>query len=90
MLILKDIEVPNDDLLDIADTTEKIVNCINEIYSQNETHIAASAFFSAISKILVCKCRNIPELLLYRFLIMVSIEEAKGDIKLKEQNESNT
>lgn len=53
--------MPQDDLLDVSEASDKIEACIEEVFNENEHSIAFSGLLSATTYTIIAKSKNAKE-----------------------------
>lgn len=67
-------DIPPDDLIDIAQLTESIENCIYHILEDNDLNLAFSSLISAFINYLIDQCSTLDEIIYYRNLFVKIID----------------
>lgn len=77
--------VPQDDLLDVMEMTQKLEAYISQILKENDLTLAMSALMSASINCTLAQCRTLDEVMFYRNIFMQIFDSSIRQIKLKEK-----
>ena len=69
-------QIPQDDLIDITEMTQKIEDCIFVILKDADVHIAISALMSATINTLIAQCDNLSEVKFFRNLFVKALDNS--------------
>lgn len=75
--------VPQDDLLDVMEMTNKLENYIGKILKENELTLAMSALMSASINCTLSQCKTLDEVMFYRNIFMEIFDSSIRSIQLK-------
>lgn len=59
-------EIPNDDLIDVMEITNKLETSICDILEDNDKALAMSALMSASVNIMLRQCKSLGDVIVYR------------------------
>lgn len=72
--------IPNDDITDVMEMTEKLETCFFEILKGNDKNLAMSALIAATLNITISECGNIERLIMFRNYFLKVFDKAIKDI----------
>ena len=76
--------IPNDDVMDVSELTQKIQNAVSNILQDNEVDVAISALISSFVNEVIFQCDNVSEILFYQAIIQEMFISRIKSIRLKE------
>lgn len=77
--------VPQDDLLDVMEMTQKLEAHMCRILGENEISLAMSALMSASINCMLAQCKTLDEVVFYRNIFMQIFDSSIRSIKIKEK-----
>jgi hypothetical protein len=83
---VENITVPQDDLLDIMELTQKLESRIAHVLKHNEQTIAMSALMSATINSVLGQCKTLAQVMFYRNVFMQIFDDSIRNIKIKEKD----
>ena len=75
--------VPQDDLMDVMEMTEKLENYITSVLRDNDKNLAMSALMSATINCMLGPCKTLDEVMLYRNIFIEILDGTIRTIKVK-------
>ena len=75
--------IPQDDLMDVMEMTQKMETYISNVLKDNEVTLAMSALMSASINCMLSQCRSLDEVMFYRGVFMQIFDSSIKNIKLK-------
>jgi hypothetical protein len=75
--------IPQDDLMDVMEMTQKIENYICKTLKGNEHKLAMSALMSSSVNCMLGQCKNLDEVIFYRNLFMQILDTSIRCIQVK-------
>lgn len=75
--------IPQDDLIDVMEMTEKIESHILSVIKGNDRNLSMSALMSACINSMLLQCSTLEEILFYRNLFVQILDVSIKSIKLK-------
>lgn len=75
--------VPQDDLLDVMEMTQKLESYMTHILKENEMTLSMSALMSATINCMLGQCKTIDEVVFYRNIFMQIFDSSIRTIKIK-------
>ena len=76
--------IPQDDLLDVMEMTQKLENYIGRLLRGNELTLGISALMSATINSMLSQCKTLDEVIFYRNIFMQIFDNSIRQIKVKE------
>jgi hypothetical protein len=76
-------QIPQDDLLDVVEMTQKLENYITKLLKGNELNLSISALISATINCLLGQCKTFDEVMFYRNFFMEVFDNTIRTIKIK-------
>lgn len=78
--------VPQDDLLDVMEMTQKLENYISKVLKENDLTLAMSALMSASINCTIAQCTTLSEVMFYRNIFAQIFDASIRSIRLKEKD----
>ena len=75
--------IPQDDLMDVMEMTNKIESYIANVLKDNDRNLAMSALMSACINSMLCQCKTLDEVVFYRNLFMQILDNLIRTIQIK-------
>lgn len=75
--------IPQDDLIDVMEMTQKLESYISRILQDNELSLAFSALMSATINSILAQCETLDEVVFYRNVFMQIFDSSIRTIKIK-------
>ena len=82
---MEKLHVPNDDILDIAEMTEKLENFIDTLFHENDHNLVISALMSSFINSVLMRCDTSNSALFHRDVFMNVFDDSIRWIKIKEK-----
>jgi len=82
-LIMDQPAIPQDDLIDVMEMTQKLESYISRILQDNELSLAFSALMSATINSILAQCETLDEVVFYRNVFMQIFDSSIRTIKIK-------
>jgi hypothetical protein len=76
-------DIPQDDLIDVMEMTNKIEEYVYHVLKDNETSLALSALMSACINCTLDQCSTLDEVLFYRNLFVQILDSSIRNIKIQ-------
>jgi hypothetical protein len=76
-------QIPQDDLMDVMEMTQKIEKYIMRVLRDQDPQLAFSALISATINCLFAQCKTFEEVVFYRSLFMEILDRSIRQIKIK-------
>jgi hypothetical protein len=77
--------IPQDDLLDVMEMTNKLERFIENVLKENDLTLAMSALMSATINCTIAQCKDIDEVIFYRNILSEIFDSSIKSIKLKKK-----
>lgn len=77
--------IPQDDLFDVMEMTQKLESYMSEVLNDNNLTLAMSALISASINTMLAQCKNLEEVMFYRNIFMQIFDSSIKQIKLKDK-----
>lgn len=77
--------VPQDDLMDVMEMTQKLEHHISHILKENDMTLAMSALMSASINCILDQCKTLDEIIFYRNIFIQIFDSSILAIKIKEK-----
>lgn len=78
-------KIPQDDLLDVMEMTQKMESFIAKTIKGNELSLGMSALFSASINSIVGQCKTLDEVMFYRNVFMQIFDSSIRSINIKKK-----
>ena len=78
-------DVPQDDLMDVAEMMTKLEDFISDTLEGNATNLGMSALMSATINCIMRQCRTVHEARMYRQIYMQIFDGAISSIRIEEK-----
>lgn len=75
--------IPQDDLIDVMEMTQKLESHISHILKENDITLAMSALMSASINCMLGQCKTLDEVVFYRNIFMQIFDSSIRNIKIK-------
>lgn len=75
--------IPQDDLMDVMEMTNKMEGYITHVLKDNERNLAMSALMSATINCMLGQCSTLDEVVFYRNLFMQILDSSIRTIQIK-------
>lgn len=75
--------IPQDDLLDVAEMTQKLESYISNVLKDNEITLSMSALMSATINCILGQCETLEQVVFYRNIFMQIFDSSIKTIKIK-------
>ena len=75
--------IPQDDLMDVMEMTNKIESYIANVLKDNDRNLAMSALMSACINSMLFQCKTLDEVVFYRNLFMQILDNLIRTIQIK-------
>jgi len=76
-------DIPQDDVVDVIEMTDKIETYMNTILAGNALRLSMSALISSTINCMLGQCKTLTEVLYYRNLFVKILDCAIKDIEIK-------
>ena len=80
-------QIAQDDLLDVAEMSDKIERYIKRVLRDQEKNITISALITASINYLLSQCKSIDEVKFYRNLFVQFLDRSISQIKVRQPDE---
>lgn len=80
---MNNIKIPEDDLMDVIEMTQKLEKAMNDILDDNQRTLAMSALMSATINRIISECDTIQQVFFYRNLYFNIFDASINTIDLK-------
>lgn len=77
-------QIPQDDLIDVMEMTNKIESCINEVLKENDRSVAVSALIGACINCLISQCNTLEEVMDHRNIFIKILDRTIRTIRIQE------
>ena len=78
-------DIPQDDLLDVIEMTDKIEGYISKVIKGNERHLAVSALLTASINCMLSQCETVEEIVICGTIFMQILDSSIRAIQIKEK-----
>jgi len=85
-MVVENPEVPNDDLLDVMEMTQKLESYICDVLQENEMTLCMSALMSATINCILAQCQTLDEVVFYRNIFMDIFDSSIRTIKIRRKD----
>lgn len=75
--------IPQDDLLDVMEMTQKLESYISHVLKENEPTLGMSALMSATINSMLAQCKTLDEVVFYRNIFMQIFDSSIRNIKIQ-------
>ena len=75
--------IPQDDIIDVVELTDKIETYISDVLTHNELNIAMSALMSASVNSMLMQCETLDEVLFYRNFFIQILDNSIRSIRIE-------
>ena len=82
--------IPQDDLMDVAEMTEKLESLISSVLKENELNLALSALMSASINCILAQCSTLKEVIFYKNLLIKIFDNTIKTINIREDESSSS
>ncbi len=79
---MRERQIPRDDLLDVVEIVDQLNEHIDNILEENTREIAICALINSLTNNLIFQCSTLPELILYRNMLVKILDRKIRSVKL--------
>ncbi len=75
--------IPQDDLIDVMEMTNKIETYISDVLKDNDRNLAMSSLMSSTINCMLSQCKTLNEVIFYRNLFMQILDSSIKNIRIQ-------